>query len=289
MNKLRHMSLFAHIVESGSITAAAQSLALSKSVLSQHLKALEQDLGVTLLKRTTRRQRLTSAGKTFYEQCKILNQTALHAWHEAQQYSLVAKGKVRITAPNALMSTLIAPALAEVCITHPQLEPELIADDRQLDLLEDNIDLAIRVGHSKDCDAKQRWIGEFKDVLCGTAEVVKNYQPDQHRYIANLWQGSDIHHTLKNEHGECKQFTAIASCVVNSFDTNFALINNGAGIGLVPEFKLTEPDCNLHPVFPGFVLASNPVYALYTFSKQVPLSISVCLQGIEAQLANTMA
>ncbi|KZN30648.1 LysR family transcriptional regulator [Pseudoalteromonas luteoviolacea] len=289
MNKLRHMSLFAHIVESGSITAAANSLELSKSVLSQHLKALEQDLGVTLLKRTTRRQSLTPAGKTFYEQCKVLNQTALHAWHEAQQFSQVAKGKVRITAPNALMSTLIAPALAKVCIAHPQLEPELIADDRQLDLLEDNIDLAIRVGNSKDCDAKQRLIGEFKDVLCGTAEAVKNYHLGHQRYIANLWQGTDIQHTLINEKGESEHFTAIANCVVNSFDTSFALINSGAGIGLVPEFKLAEPNCNLHPVFPDHQLTSNPVFALYTFSRQVPLSIGVCLQGIEAQLAKTMA
>ncbi|KZN67828.1 LysR family transcriptional regulator [Pseudoalteromonas luteoviolacea] len=288
MNKLRHMSLFAHIVESGSITAAAQSLDLSKSVVSQHLKSLEQDLGVTLLKRTTRRQSLTYAGKAFYEQCKVLNQTAQHAWHEAQQFTQIAKGKVRITAPNALMSTLVAPAIATVCIEHPELEPELIADDKQLDLLEQHIDLAIRVGYSKDSDAKQRKIGEFKDVLCGLPCVVKDRKPQEAKYIANLWQGRAIEHTFIDAQGNTKQFSTDASCIVNSFDTSFALIMSGVGIGLVPEFKLTEQASGLVPVFPDHQLASNPVFALYTFGNQIPLSIKVCLQAIETKLSQTM-
>ncbi|OCQ20893.1 transcriptional regulator [Pseudoalteromonas luteoviolacea] len=288
MNKLRHMSLFAHIVESGSITAAAQSLDLSKSVVSQHLKSLEQDLGVALLKRTTRRQSLTFAGKAFYEQCKLLNQTAQFAWHEAQQFNQIAKGKVRITAPNALMSTLVAPAISAVCVEHPELEPELIADDQQLDLHEQHLDLAIRVGHSKDSDAKQRRIGEFKDVLCGLPSVVKGHQPEKIRYIANLWQGKDIEHVFTNAQGERKEFATRASCIVNSFDTSFALVTSGAGVGLVPEFKLTEQSCELIPVFPEYQLASNPVFALYTYGNQMPLSIKVCLQAIEAKLSQAM-
>ncbi|KZN47271.1 LysR substrate-binding domain-containing protein [Pseudoalteromonas luteoviolacea] len=198
------------------------------------------------------------------------------------------KGKVRITAPNALMSTLVAPAIAAVCIEHPELEPELIADDKQLDLLEKRIDLAIRVGHSKDSDAKQRKIGEFKDVLCGLPCVVKDHKLEEARYIANLWQGTVIEHAFIDAQGDIKQFSTNASCVVNSFDTSFALITSGVGIGLVPEFKLIEQDSGLVPVFPEYQLASNPVFALYTFGNQIPLSIKVCLQAIEAKLSQAM-
>ncbi|GAA06590.1 bacterial regulatory helix-turn-helix, lysR family protein [Photobacterium leiognathi subsp. mandapamensis svers.1.1.] len=73
MNKLRQMSIFAHIVEEGSVSAAANKLDLSKSVVSQHLKTLEQELGITLLKRTTRRHTLTQAGEAFYQSCREIN------------------------------------------------------------------------------------------------------------------------------------------------------------------------------------------------------------------------
>ena len=174
MNRLRQMSVFAHIVEAGSITAAAESLQLSKSVVSQHLKSLETDIGVALLKRTTRRQTLTTAGEKFYEQCRKLNDVANSAWTEAQDSLREPQGKVRITAPNALMGALVAPAIGELLSRYPKLEPELISSDSQLNLFEDNIDLAIRVGRSPQSNVKQRRIGEFRDVLCMSQSQPQN-------------------------------------------------------------------------------------------------------------------
>ena len=109
MNQLRDMSIFAHIVEQGSITAAAEFLQLSKSVVSHSLKSLEEELGVALLKRTTRRQTLTAAGEVFLERCRELNSIADEAWQQARNTLEIPQGHVRITAPNALMGSLIAP------------------------------------------------------------------------------------------------------------------------------------------------------------------------------------
>jgi len=156
MNRLRQMSVFAYIVETGSITAAAESLDLSKSVVSQHLKSLETELGIILLKRTTRRQALTSAGKHFYKSCKELNQVANHAWLEAQETLTVPQGHIRITAPNALMETLVTPVIGKLLQQYPKLELELISNDHHLDLLSAGIDLAIRVGASRESMLKQR-------------------------------------------------------------------------------------------------------------------------------------
>jgi len=77
------MQIFAHISELGSITRAAESLKLSKSVVSQHLKILELELGVLLIKRSTRKHTLTSAGKNFYASCKEINKMTDIAWHRA--------------------------------------------------------------------------------------------------------------------------------------------------------------------------------------------------------------
>lgn len=136
MYRLRQMSAFAHIVEAGSISAAAEQLGLSKSVVSQHLKLLEDELGVTLLKRTTRRQSLTEAGNTFYLQCKQINDLANSAWTTAKDLQMIPQGKLRITAPNALMANLITPVIAEMMQAYPQLQPELISSDVQLDLMQ---------------------------------------------------------------------------------------------------------------------------------------------------------
>ncbi len=300
MNQLRHMSVFAHIVETGSITAAAESLQLSKSVVSQHLKALELGLGVTLLKRTTRRQTLTSAGIDFFEHCKTLNTIADKAWLQAQEGLEVPKGVIRITAPNALMETLIAPAISLLMPQYPLLKPELISSDNKLDLMGENIDLAIRVGQSKNSAIKQRRIGEFRDVLCSHQPALKhgNAELTDIAYIANAWQGKHIEHTFKPNKGkEAKgkgntanemHFKTEARCRANSFYTCLTLIKSGAGIGLIPDFKLASISPPLYEVFPNYHLSVNPIYALFTYDKQPPLSLRVCLTAIEQQLASTV-
>ena len=292
MNQLRHMSVFAHIVETGSITAAAEALQLSKSVVSQHLKSLELELGVTLLKRTTRRQSLTAAGIDFFEHCKALNAIAHKAWLQAQEVIEVPKGLIRITAPNALMETLVAPAISLLMPQYPLLKPQLISSDQQLDLVSEDIDLAIRVGQSKDSAIKQRRIGEFKDVLCSRQPPLKKgaKQADltDAAYIANAWQGQTIEHLFTNKNGKELHFKTEARCRANSFYTCLTLIKSGAGMGLIPDFKLASIDPPLHEVFPHYQLSANPVYALYTFDKHLPLSLKVCLTAIEQQLANTV-
>lgn len=289
MNQLRHMAVFAFIVETGSITAAAESLQLSKSVVSQHLKSLEKSLGVTLLKRTTRRQVLTSAGQDFYQHCKTLNQVANQAWQQAQQSIEIPKGVVRITAPHALMETLIAPAIAELMKVYPLLMPELISSDLRHDLMADNIDLAIRVGQSADSNIRQRRIGEFRDVLCASKELLSQGDIQDAAYIANSWQERNIHHeftAIKNKRKKAIVFETEARCITNSFNTCFTLIESGAGIGLIPEFKLGNTSSHLSPVYADYQLPLNPVYALHTFENQLPLSVSVCLKAIEQKLAD---
>ncbi len=293
MNQLRHMSVFAYIVETGSITAAAESLQLSKSVVSQHLKALEQELGITLLKRTTRRQSLTPAGDDFYQQCKKLNEIADSAWQQAQNTLQVPQGLVRITAPNALMDTLIAPAIGKLMQQYPLLEPELISSDSRLNLMMDDIDLAIRAGPSNDSTLKQQRIGEFRDQLCASPALIEriNTQRDgikQASYIANTWQANQVCHefrrietnnTAKAE-DEIIRYTAQARCKADSFYTCLTLIQSGAGVGIIPDFMIDNLRSQVQPVFPGYQLPVNPVYALYPYSQNLPLSVRVCLDAI---------
>jgi DNA-binding transcriptional LysR family regulator len=284
MKKLRHMSVFAHIVEAGSITGAAESLQLSKSVVSHHLKVLEIELGVLLIKRTTRKHTLTSAGKDFYESCKEINKITEFAWQQAQELTVVPKGIIKITAPNALMDVVIAPAIGKLLKKYPLLEPELISGDIQLDLMSDNIDLAIRVGSSQASNIKQRRIGEFRDVLCGSLALVQKEEIDNALYIANNWQGKHISHHFSDSDGNGVLYEAKALCRVNSFYSCLALIQEGAGIGLIPDFQFNIIKPALCEVFPKQQLPINKVYALHTYDKHLPSSIKVCIEAIEKHL-----
>jgi DNA-binding transcriptional LysR family regulator len=278
------MSVFAKIVEAGSISAAAQELDISKSVVSQHLKSLEEDLGVMLLKRTTRRQSLTEAGKNFYKSCRDINLSAETAWQTAQEHLETPKGRIRLTAPNALMETLVTPVIADLMKQYPQLEPELISCDERLDLSEQDIDLAIRVGQSKDSALKQKRIGQFRDVLCGNSKAMNYRNIQAVPYIANVWQGKEIEHEFKSERERNFIFRKTARCTTNSFHSCLALIQSGQGIGLVPDFYLPFFSPRLDPVFPTHQLEENPIYAIHPFDSYVPLSISVCIEALKTQL-----
>ncbi|WP_228050942.1 LysR family transcriptional regulator [Pontibacterium sinense] len=285
MNNLRQMSVFARIVECGSISAAAASLDLSKSVVSQHLKTLESELGVPLLKRTTRRQTLTPAGEVFYAQCQKLNQLAADAWDQAQSNQSVPRGKIKITAPHALMGPLIAPVIGQLMQQYPQIEPQLIASDEQQDLMQHGIDLAIRVGHSQESSYRQRRIGAFRDVLCGTASYLSNCPTGSMNYVANRWQGKQIQHQLTHKENN-SQYTLEfkPGCTVDSLYTTLALLEAGAGIGIVPDFILNANACSLIEVMPDYQLSSVPIFALHPYHSGLPLAVEVTLNAVEHAL-----
>lgn len=278
------MSVFAHIVEAGSITGAAESLQLSKSVVSQHLKLLERELGVLLIKRSTRKHTLTSVGRDFYESCKEINKITEFAWQRAQESTEVPKGIIKITAPNALMDVVIAPAMGKLLKRYPLLEPELISGDIPLDLLSNNIDVAIRVGPSQASNIKQRRIGEFRDILCGSQTLVEKQEIDNAVYIANKWQGKHISHNFSDIDGNGVLYEASAQCRTNSFYSCLALIKEGAGIGLIPDFQFNMIKPDLCEVFPKLKLPINQIYALHPYDKYLPSSIKVCIEAIENHL-----
>ena len=288
MNKLRQMSIFAHIVEEGSVSAAANKLDLSKSVVSQHLKTLEQELGITLLKRTTRRHTLTQAGEAFYQSCREINTIADFAWDQAQEMQTEPQGRLCITAPNALMDTLVSPVIADLMKQYPKLKPELISDDQHVNLMKHDIDLAIRVGQSQDSNIKQKRLGEFKDVLCGSTQL-NTADIHQLPYIANQWQGKQIEHTFTATNGESLVYETEAHCTTNSFHSCVALIKAGAGIGIIPDFFLSQlhshNDNTITSLLPNMSLATNPIYALSPFDKTPPLAVTLCITTLEKQLA----
>ncbi|GAB3514529.1 LysR family transcriptional regulator [Photobacterium alginatilyticum] len=300
MNYLRHMSVFAKVVERGSISAAAEDLSLSKSVISQHLKVLEQELGITLLNRTTRRQTLTAAGAVFYEKCQQMNQLAQEAWEGARESQLTPAGSITITAPHALMGSIVAPAIGELVSVYPAIIPHLVADDGRVDIIEHGIDLAIRVGESASSSYRQRRIGQFRDVLCGSPQYIAQFTDTldfcddlsemmaDYNYVANVWQGKYVvHHLHHPSQTEPVTLMMHPTRFADSLPTALALIEAGAGLGIIPEFIYTQRQLAgcLAEAIPGAYLVPTSVYATHAFNSTVPLLVRLCIDAIESRLS----
>ena len=315
MHNLRYMMVFLQVVESGSISAAADYLEISKSVVSQQLKNLETSLGTSLLNRTTRSQVLTPAGRDFYKHCRKISQISEQAWSDARDSQRLAIGSVTISAPNALSEIVLAPAIGQLLKQYPKIRPRLLISDSRVNLVEDGIDLAIRVGEMPDSTYKQRRLGQFQEALWAQKNYVEHAQITQQKliddssfrescdYIANQWQGSTIKHTFHSHIRSCekgtsekansekaksnkKQLVFRASRSADSLPTVTRLMEAGCGLAWLPEFvvKTSPLSAQIVNVLPDFYSTPVNVYAVHAFSGRSPHIINLCIEAITERM-----
>ncbi|MEO4045996.1 LysR family transcriptional regulator [Pseudomonas sp. CAU 1711] len=166
MEQLKRMALFATVVEKGSMVAAAEALGMTASAVSQQIRKLEDSTRVSLLHRTTRRLTLTEAGAQLYQSCRQIVQLAEQAEQRLAELRDAPVGELRIAAPVGFSGHLLTNALAPLLQAHPQLSLRLFFQDEQIDLIEQRIDLAIRVGSLEDSSLVARYIGDWPMLLC---------------------------------------------------------------------------------------------------------------------------
>jgi len=159
LDQLKRMAVLATVVEQGSFVAAARQLQTSTSAVSQQLRALERDMGVTLLHRSTRKLSLTPAGERFHAGCATMLAAARQAQQQLLQLRDAPEGELRIAAPVGFARQL-GPALAPLLLAHPGLSLHLEVEDGFTDLVDRRIDLAIRFGRLPDSSWAARRIGE---------------------------------------------------------------------------------------------------------------------------------
>jgi DNA-binding transcriptional LysR family regulator len=175
MLKLESIAAFTSVAESGSITAAARRLAISKSVVSDRLAELEGVLGTKLVRRTTRVLSLTDDGKTFYERARqILRNVDLAATELAERRGTLT-GPLRISAPVSFGTLHLAPALIGFLAKHPGIELTLELDDRFVDLLGEGYDAIVRHGPVDDERIIAKRISDSRRVLVASSDYLKRF------------------------------------------------------------------------------------------------------------------
>jgi len=165
MDAYKPYAVFAETVATGSMSAAARRLGMTPSAVSQTIRALEQQAGVTLLHRSTRKLTLTEAGERCYPHCLRLVQAAQAATDALALARDAPSGELRIAAPVGF-AVHIAAALGQLLAESPQLRVRLLVDDALIDLIDARIDIAIRVGHLADSTAIARPLGAFEWIVC---------------------------------------------------------------------------------------------------------------------------
>jgi LysR family transcriptional regulator, transcriptional activator for aaeXAB operon len=164
MDSYKRMALFAEVVTSGSMTAAARRMGITPSGVSQQVRALEKELGLSLLHRSTRKIKLTEAGSQYFEGCADMVAAARRAEQALARHRDEPEGELRIAVPIGL-GGLIANALAPMR-KHPKLSLTLLVDDAVVDVLDARIDIALRVGALADSSLVARRLGTLRAQLC---------------------------------------------------------------------------------------------------------------------------
>jgi DNA-binding transcriptional LysR family regulator len=171
---LNNLYYFAKVVDFGSFTAAAESLGLQTSKLSRRVAALENELGVRLLNRTTRKLSLTEAGRTFHQHCVALIAEAGAAKDAINQALASPRGVVRVSCPTGLLQGGVAILFARYLSQHPQVRIALEATNRKVDLIDEGIDVAIRVRLPplEDSELAMRSFGGSHMIIVGSPALV---------------------------------------------------------------------------------------------------------------------
>jgi DNA-binding transcriptional LysR family regulator len=173
MNKLSAMATFVRIVDKGSLTAAAQALDTSLPSVVRTLAALERELGVRLLNRTTRRIHLTDEGAHYLERCRAILSAVQETEAAFSAGRAEPQGRLAVTAPVLFGRRYVAPILSDFLQRHPKVTAELVFVDRVVNLVEEGIDVAVRISRLRDSSLVAIPVGTVRRVVCASPEYLR--------------------------------------------------------------------------------------------------------------------
>lgn len=278
MDRFQAIEVFVKVAELKSFTAAAAALGLSRTLVSDRVRALEDALGVRLLQRTTRRVALTEPGAAFLERVRVGLAVLEEASAEAASLSVEPRGVLRVNAPVSFGFRHLSPAIGDFLERHPEVRVELTLDDRVVDLIEQKVDVAVRIGELRESSVVARRLASCRVMICAAPAYLKRHgaprRPDDLKdhlclSYAYMQDGEDWRFTRGDEEVRVRVDARLRS---NNGDAIVAAAASGAGIALQPDF-IAGPllrDGTLVEILPGWRAAEFGVYALYPQGQFLP-------------------
>ena len=236
------MAVFARVVEAGSFSAAARHLGITPSAVSRQIARLEAVLQVRLLERTTRKLRLTEAGTAAYGRCQTLVAAAREVWALGDTQSAQPAGMVRMSVAKAVGRQLVHPLALSFLAKYPQVDVQLLITDRTVDLLEEPVDLALRVTETPPPGLAARPLGLLEHGIFASPRYLSEHGTPQHpRELAQhacIYLGEDERdrHWRFQRAGEQAAVTVRGRYVANHSEVRLDAALYGLGIASLPLF-----------------------------------------------------
>ncbi|MDG6832980.1 LysR family transcriptional regulator [Glaesserella parasuis] len=280
MDKLTAIKVFLTVAETGSFTATAEQLEISKPMISRYVALMEEWLNARLFQRSTRKVALTDAGEQAVLFCqRIANLTA-----EMEQEMMVQqselRGALRVTSSQTFGTYHLVQMVNRFLQLHPKLNIQLLLNDQQMDLISERIDLAIRITNTPDPNFIARKLADCHSLLVATPDYLTQFGTPKHP--EDLYQHHYLsHHNINRKAWKCTQGEREVLLDLNSrFTTNDtqALLNavlDGNGIAMLPKYMLeTElQQGKLQAVLPDWQLPTFSIYAIYPSRDKLPLAV----------------
>jgi len=238
MDKIAGMKVYVKVVESTSFTGAAEVLHASTAYVSRMIQALESDLGVKLINRTTRRSKPTDAGLRYYKRCVALLRDLEEMDADAQASKGSNSGRIRVSMPSLVAKPIVIPELPKFLANNPDIQLDISIADQHPDLIEEGLDCAVRVGPLLELGLVAKKVGTYKTLTYASPDYIQAYgEPftlddlGDHIGVSYAMKSGRIRSWEFLEGNEFRTVRLKSAIMVNDADTYVAC--GLAGLGLI--------------------------------------------------------
>jgi DNA-binding transcriptional LysR family regulator len=293
VDKLVAMTTFVRIVDSGSLTAAADALDTSLPTVVRTLAALERHLGISLIKRTTRRLHLTDEGAQYLERCRVILSAVQEAETAVASRSEPA-GRLSVTASALFGRRHVAPVVSDFVRRHPKVTAELLFVDRVVNLIEEGIDVGIRIAHLEDSSMVAIPVGRTRRVVCASEAYLHRHgvpqtPNDVRQHVCIRHVGLAPRNEWRFRTGTRTAVVPITSAITcNDIDSAINACIDGLGLGMFLSYMLPS-EANrgrLRYVLEKFEPEPTPIHVIYPqaklLSNKVRMFIDECVGKLRA-------
>jgi DNA-binding transcriptional LysR family regulator len=283
MINLQRTAMFVAVADTGSFTAAAEAMGLTKAVVSFNIRQLEDELGVTLLLRSTRRLTLTEAGRLFHQRSVALLKDAERLKDDVRANHAGLTGELRITTTPEYGSQVVVPLLAEFSQQHPDLRVRHVSSSLHADLISERFDVAIRLGTLADSRYHAALITQFTIFPVATPGWLRNHPVESLEQLAKAdWiiherLASPLRWQVNDACGEpaTLEIKKAPRLFADSAQALMVFALAGCGVALLPEWLVRHAldDGKLVSVLPEYTFARQGIYAVYPDAPHVPAKV----------------
>ncbi len=295
-DRLTAMTHFVQIVERGSLSGAAREMRKSLPALSRSLRTLEERLGARLLTRTTRSISLTEFGQQYYEHCRRILHEIEEAENLASETGQVAQGLVRITAPLLFGRLHVAPLVTPFLAVHPRVQINLQLSDNIVSMVDDGIDVSIRVGDLHDSSLVAIPLGHIARTVCAAPRYWKSHGKPKHpqeltQHNCLTFRGFQERGWLFKVEGEEHFWPIHSAYACNDGAAVISVARDGGGMVQMMSYQLAADLAagTLTPALDKYAPHALPIHAVYPSGRLLPVKVRALLDDWVPKLRKVLA